>query len=522
MIHIPSISKEVDECKQVSTTSLVRTNENHQNQKDGNTEKELVKPPKKERRLRNIHRILSNHKANIIKIQPGLWKVRSQSNPKNLYDVEKNSEDLFQCSCDDFKYSYSPEANYECKHIEAIKAESLTENNSKISIEEIAQKLSDPFYSFHYPIECKACNSKHCIRFGTELVKRNGEIRKQKYQCSDCKYVFTNHEKGYENMMYEPKIVREALNLIASGVSYRKSASHLILTYHKEITHPALLYWVVKYTNRMKFYTNLQKLPVSDTVNVDEMFVKIKDHNPENKDREVIVWNAYDNKTKYWPVTHVSNGRKVEDAREMFRKLKALTKTTPKKIMTDSYPVYPLAIRKEFPISTSHIRYLSLAHNPNNNGIENLHSQMRLIIMNHRHLQNAKTVQVLFDLLRIIYNFVHIHPSLDNKTPAEAAGYTEDLGPDKLEGLIRKSSEKYNELLKFKIPLKRKRLLHRVRCHEESDSIIVIPKFHEIGKSWLDVNQILIQYGFEWKSAGKNYWIKPIDSEQNGSEGNHD
>ena len=477
MIHIPGIIKEVAECKQESTISLVKTNENPQDKIYGNTEKKPIKPPKKERRLRNIHRILIHHKDNIIKIHPGLWKVRSQSNPKKFYEVEKISEDLIQCSCEDFKYSYSPEANYECKHIQAIKAESLTKNNSKISIEEIAQKLSDPFYSFHYPIECKACNSKHCIRYGTDLVKRNGEIRKQKYQCKDCMYVFTNHEKGYENMMYEPKIVREALNLIASGVSYRKATSHLILTYHKEITHPALLFWVVKYTNRMKFYTNLQKLTLSDTVNVDEMFVKIKDHNPENKDREVIVWNAFDNKSKYWPVTHVSNGRKVEDAREMFRKLKALTKTSPKKIMTDSYSAYSLAIRKEFPISTSHIRYPSLSHNPNNNGIENLHSQMRLIIMNHRHLKNAKTAQVLFDLLRIIYNFVHIHPSLDNKTPAEAAGYAEDLGSDKLAGLIRKSSEKYNEQIKFKIPLRRKRLLHRVSCHDESDSIIVIPNF---------------------------------------------
>src|SRR3990172_2594075 len=150
---------EVAECKQVSTSSLVNTNENHQNQTDGNTEKEPVKHPKKERRLRNIHRILSNHKDNIIKIHPGLWKVRSQSNPKKFNDVEKISENLFQCSCDDFKYGYSPEANYECKHIETIKAKSLTENNSKISIEEIAQKLSDPFCSFHHPIECNECYS---------------------------------------------------------------------------------------------------------------------------------------------------------------------------------------------------------------------------------------------------------------------------------------------------------------------------------------------------------------------------
>jgi len=44
----------------------------------------------------------------------------------------------------------------------------------------------------------------------------------------------------------------------------------------------------------------------------------------------------------------------------------------------------------------------------------------------------------------------------------------------------------------------------------------------EYVKNWLDINQILIQYGFEWKSAGKNYWLKPIDSEQNVVEGNPD
>lgn len=438
----------------------------------------------------------------IIKIDSNTYVVKSQSTANKFYQVLKNN-DTFECECKDFIYRFNILPNHECKHVVGIR-KFLTQNNF------LEQKVNP------IPLdkECKRCGSDAIIRYGTYRLKCG--IKKRKFRCNNCNYIFSHHENGFERMMYDPKIVTEALNLINAGLSLRKTANHLRTTYNKKITHNALIYWLKRFTKIMKVYTDTLEPQVSDVWQADEMMLNVKGTKPMGKGRYMVQWNLFDPKTKFWIATHLTKRRNTLDARMLFKKGKNITRTIPKEIITDSMQSYPYAVLTEFPKGeieslpkTKHTKYPSITYNVNNNSVERLHNEIREKTKTMRGGGNDSTAKMFVDGCRIYHNFLRPHSSLQNKTPAECANIDLNLGTNKLYSLINQSGKKFNEDHKFKLALGKR--LHHVDVIDEPNYIRVKAKHWLPKKTWREINDILSLHGFQWKTDNEeSSWVKHI------------
>ena len=515
------LNQEVNECKPQSPTFLKKIEGKILSKIAGNNNQEYSKPKQKDR-IKKALDIFNLHEYNIVKINGDTYQVKSQSDKKKFYNIKTSSGNRFGCDCKDFIFRYDKLPNHECKHIMSVKALILTKKRSVYETPEPDQtekKLPDLEKSNE--ISCQKCGEQVITKYGTYSLKSG--VKKQKFRCVQCGYVFAIHIDGFENMMYDPWVVTEALNLIASGLSLRKTASHITIYYGKKISHSSLVSWMKKFTSVMKYYTDKLRPLVSDTWLADELMLNVKDCEGTEKGKLMVMWNILDPKTKFWIASHISQQREIVDARRAFKKGKMITGTNPKQVITDSYPAYPTAIACEFPVNdlispdfTTHIKYPSISHTINNNRIERLHNEIREKTNNMRGVGNHKSAEIFAEFLRIYHNYVREHTALENQTPAEVAGINLKLGSNRLYSLIRQSAQKFNEDNKFTIALRKKKLLNQVKFEEKDGFVRVIPKSRYLNETWLKIHKILEKYGFEWKKIeGRYVWIKGLDRENN-------
>jgi len=376
----PFITKEVNECKKHSSTLTKYLQKSLPLQIAGNNNSGYSKLKQKDR-IKKALDIFNLHEYNITQIDANRWRVKSQTDKTKFYHVQSTSKNKFECECKDFLYRYNKLPNNECKHIMSIKVLILTVKRDLIPLSKEYKSKSKNSKS-SIDMTCPSCESRSLTRYGTSHLKL-GTI-KQKYRCSNCSYVFTFHTDGFEYMMYDMDIVVNALNLVFSGLSFRKAANYITVTHGKKISHATLVLWMKKFTKIMKYYTDQLRPVVSDTWHVDEMDLNVKDCEGTEKGKLMKMWNVFDKDNKFWIAAHISQPRTIEEARNVFRKAKTLTNSTPKQIVTDGYPGYPSAISCEFPRrdissppTTKHVVYPSFKHHINNNCIERLHNEIR-------------------------------------------------------------------------------------------------------------------------------------------------
>ena len=65
---------------------------------------------------------------------------------------------------------------------------------------------------------------------------KNG-VRRQKYQCKQCKRKFILGENGFSKSSFDPKIISESLNLVMSDMSHRAIARHIESAHRVRISH---------------------------------------------------------------------------------------------------------------------------------------------------------------------------------------------------------------------------------------------------------------------------------------------
>ena len=125
----------------------------------------------------------------------------------------------------------------------------------------------------------------------------------------------------------------------------------------------------------------------------------------------------------------------------------ALSKTRPIAIVTDGLGAYQHPIPKEFYTlkgpRTQHVRIPNIRDRSNNNMVERLHGTIRQRNKVMRGLDDMETAQTMMDGLRIHYNFIRPHMSLDGKTPAQKAKIDVDSKQNWL-SLIKKASKHHN------------------------------------------------------------------------------
>lgn len=430
------------------------------------------------------------------KITRNYFRVKSQSE-NGWYNVRKlQYGNTWTCDCKNFLYRLTRKDDKRCKHI--VIAERL---RNAVEQELKVEKLGSSTI-------CPLCKSTRIMKSGFRIVRK--EIKRQIFQCRECKHRFSLHESGFASMRFEPKIVTESLNLVMSGMSYRNIANHIKAVHNVSVNYVSILNWKKKYMGMIKDYVNSLKPELSDVWSVDEMMVNVKKTKPiKSKGFYDWVWSIIDPKTKFVIATEVSKKREIPDARKIF--LKGSKIAEPNYVITDSLNSYQDAIKKELDMRrTAHIRTKSLKDGFQNRPIERYHNEIREKLKTRRGLGNDESAQLFAEDYRTYHNFIRPHSGLpDGITPAEAAGIDLGLGHDKIKDLVTKAVESKGN---FAVQLGKR--IELVKIAFAKDSIKVFPKGWIGKKTWREINDILSLSQFHWSYEGENScWMKLLSLE---------
>jgi transposase-like protein len=127
----------------------------------------------------------------------------------------------------------------------------------------------------------------------------------------------------------------------------------------------------------MNDYVNTLHPKLSGKIEVDGQKVK-------SKGDLIWSWNAIDEETRFLVANNITDSRGVNDASEVFQKIKEASTEQPIQIKTDELWSYEKAINKEFVThkdrrkTLNHIRNVGISKDSNNNIIERYHNGFRV------------------------------------------------------------------------------------------------------------------------------------------------
>lgn len=275
------------------------------------------------------------------------------------------------------------------------------------------------------------CSFAVCPNGSAHIAIRDG-YRKchkgavQRFRCRTCgKRFIIDH--GFARIHSAPRFVAAAVDLWAKKVSYRDIADHLRGVYLVQVTKSTIERWVRKMGRRLASFSDTCSPALGEIWHCDETMINV-----DGSYR--YVWNILDHKTRYWLASSVSEGRTVADARIPLRAAKALAGGLPQALVTDGYPWYPDAVRRELYSNKGFTLHLvippirkvvndsSIDVHPGNNIIERLQGTQRSLTKVVRGYDSLPTAQEQIDAHRGYYNLVRPHAGLGGMTPAQVAG----------------------------------------------------------------------------------------------------
>jgi len=446
------------------------------------------------------------------------YKVRSQTNADQWYNVIKTYNEGWMCECLDFQARHSP-----CKHIHAVQFSKLLRR--KIYLDTILQPLQELQAKEVNPsaveldqIVCPKCFSQTYQKFG---IRHNKYGDMQRYVCKACNHRFVVNP-AFENAKASAKIITAAIDLYFKGVSFRKISDHLKQMYGFSIHCSNVCRWITRFTNVVQPYVDtLIPTEIGGVYHVDDMLLHVRKENnnqlerKENHTRHIFenhyswLWNLMDSKTRFWICSKLSQRRDIAAGVALLHDMKKRA-PMPKAFVHDGLPTYDEAYRKELRTTNNprvqNIRSVSIRHEGLNANIERLNGTVRDREIVMRGLNKQETAQDLVDAMRIHYNFIRPHMALENKTPAETAGIKLELGQNKVELLMRLASVNKNDiaqLLGFRF--------NKVKVNKQDGYVEIKPNGWLDKREWREINEILTKDGFEWKSCSiDSCWIKSI------------
>lgn len=435
----------------------------------------------------------------IRRVSKNFFHVKSQSG-RGWYKVRKlQDRDLWTCECADFMYRLSKNADKKCKHILAVQ--------TLLKTQQLESKIESAPVK---PLLCPECSSTNHRKHGFRLLK-NG-ARRQRYTCLKCKHRFIVREPGFGNVHSTPNLICEALNLVFSGMSLRKTAQHLQMVHEISISYASVLYWFKKYVKLIVAYVDTIFPDYHDVWSVDEMMVNVKDTKSTGKGNLDWMWTIISPQTRFVIATVISKKRESHNAEVLFQKGRKKQESDPLYIITDALHAYVPAFKKVFDEKKiAHVRTKSLSEGFANRPVERWHNEARENLKMKRGLGNDDSAQLRADALRLHHNFIRPHSGLPNNiTPAEASGINLGLGRNKVKDLIVKSAEASVERKReHNIEYQLGKRLKYVSINREKDCITVKPDSWIPKSIWREINDILFINGFHWLENGRDSkWMR--------------
>ena len=416
----------------------------------------------------------------------------------NTYSVEHmaGNSDSWTCSCKSFLNAIRTGADSKtCRHMAAYMEEMNRPKERHGAMEATLDSASDVV------IACTGCGSTHYTKAG----RKSG---KQVYQCKSCKRRFVCTVPGFEKLKHSPEVVTSALNMVMSGMSYRKTAEQLYYANNIRVSHVTILYWVRKYTLIIKGYTDALKPITGDVWSVDEAVINVKNTKKlKGKGNVDWLWSAIDPKTRFVLASIVSSdNRTSKDAEATLRLAKKIG--IPNYLVTDSLSAYDSAAAKAIP-RTFHIKTNSIRDGFTNMAIERYHNEIREKLKSCRGLGNDDSAAIFANLLLIHHNFIRPHMGLDGKTPAEKAGaITAHAARGKYRSLIRDAA--VSDLLSDRTLARRLgRRAGLVTIDAGAGNVRVLPSRWIGNDDWRTITLLLSEVGFVWLFTSiSRCWIK--------------
>ncbi len=377
----------------------------------------VLRTPRAQRSLQ----LLTSSEDAVIHISRQEIKVQRLSG-RGYYTVRRQGiASRWVCECPDFKKN--PEG---CVHAWAAEL--------ALRIQTACDQAAPPRVELEFPSTIPVCP-----RSAAQVTVRDGyrQCEKgavQRFRCRTCgKRFIIDH--GFTRIHTAPRFVVAAVDLWAKKVSYREIADHLRGVYLIRVTKSTIERWVRKMRRRLASFADACSPSLGEIWHCDETMVNVDGHFR-------YVWNVLDHKTRYWLASPVSEGRTVADARIPLRSAKAVAGGLPQALVTDGYPGYPEAVRKELYSNKGFTLHLvippirkvvndsSIGVHPGNNIIERLQGTQRSLTKVVRGYDSLATAQEQIDGQRGYYNLVRPHAGLNGMTPAERAGVAIPALPD--------------------------------------------------------------------------------------------
>jgi transposase-like protein len=259
-------------------------------------------------------------------------------------------------------------------------------------------------------MKCKFCSG--------ERVVKNGKVKdKQLYRCKECKHQFLDNG-SFTRMRTKSEVITCALNLYFDGLSTWKIQRQIAKIFQVDVSVTTVWKWIMKYSEMVNEYVLTLKPELSGKYHHDETGLKVG-----GEDR--YFWETIDEDTRFIVANLLTESRSSEDAIKVFKQ--ALEKQRPNTFFTDGSFAYDDAYNKVFnsrvkALRVEWVRRVGLAARETNNIIERKHGTLKDRLRPARGLKHDDTAKTWLDGYIVNYNFVKPHKSIDDKTPAQAAG----------------------------------------------------------------------------------------------------
>jgi putative transposase len=254
-------------------------------------------------------------------------------------------------------------------------------------------------------VTCKLCGSANTIKFG----KYKGV---QRYYCKDCHSKFKADDTLYR-MKTPANQVSSALNMYYEGMSIKAIARNLKQEYDNMPSTATIYEWIQKYTQyATDSIEGYKPKKIGDTWIADETVIEIDGNN-------VWLWDIIDDTTRFLLATRISRSRTTRDAQILYDRAVKTAGKQPEKVITDKLASY-LDVR--YGKDTEHIQSRPFAVEDNTQMIERFHETLKQRTKVMRGLKNMESAIEFIGGWLVHYNYIRPHTSLNDKTPAEAAG----------------------------------------------------------------------------------------------------
>lgn len=254
-------------------------------------------------------------------------------------------------------------------------------------------------------LKCKNCESINVIKWGNYKGV-------QRYKCKDCNRKFKADDALFAMKTPAPQ-VSASLNMYYEGMSIAAIRRNLKQQFGNMPSTATIYEWVQKYTQYAK--DSIKEYPpknIGDTWIADETVLRLDGQN-------VWMFDIIDEKTRYLLATVFSVRRTTKDAQTMMDRAIKTAGKEPKKVITDKLRQY---IDVYYGKDAEHVRSGIARADDSTQKIERFHSTLKSRTKVMRGLKNIESALEFIDGWLVHYNYLRPHSSLNDKTPAEAAG----------------------------------------------------------------------------------------------------